>query len=69
MAWLFSIRLLCRRIELAYCMALVFIFWNVFLTAVSDSLNVCSSCFMDGECVVPRAPAVMTISRSIFQPI
>jgi hypothetical protein len=41
-AWLFSIRLLCRRIELAYCMALVFIILNVCLTAVSDSLNVCS---------------------------
>ena len=28
-AWLFSIRLLCRRIELAYCMAMVFISLNV----------------------------------------
>jgi hypothetical protein len=67
-AWLFSIRLLCRRIELAYCMALVFITLNVCLTEVSDILNVCSSCFIDGACVVPLAPTVMTISGSIFHP-
>jgi hypothetical protein len=67
-AWLFSIHLLCRRIELAYCMALVFIILNVCLTAVFESLNVCSSCIIDGVCVVPLAPAVMTMSGSIFHP-
>ena len=67
-AWLFSIRLLCRRIELAYCMAIVFIALNVFLTLFSEILNDCSSCFIDGMCVVPLAPAVMTISGSTFHP-
>ena len=47
-AWLFLIRLLCNRIELAYWMALVFITLNVCLIEVSDSLNVCSSCFIEG---------------------
>ena len=67
-AWLFSIRLLCRRIELAYCMAIVFISLNVCFTRLLGILNDCSSCFIDGVCVVPLAPAVMTISGSIFQP-
>ena len=67
-AWLFSIRLLCRRMELANCMAIVFIALNAFLMLFSGTLNVCSSCFIDGICVVPLAPAVMTISGFIFQP-
>jgi hypothetical protein len=49
-------------------MALVFIVLNVCLTAVSDSLNVCSSCVIDGVCVVPLAPAVMTMSGFITHP-
>jgi hypothetical protein len=67
-AWLFSICLLCRRIELACCMAIVFISLNVCFIEFIGSLNVCSSCCIDGACVVPLAPAVMTISGSIFQP-
>ena len=67
-AWLFSIRLLCRRIELANCMAIVFIALNVCLICFSGSLNVCSICSIDGMCLVPLAPAVMTISGSTFQP-
>jgi hypothetical protein len=54
-AWLFSIRLLCKRIELAYCMAIMFIFLNVWSTLFLGILNVCSSCFIDGACVVPLA--------------
>ena len=67
-AWLFSIRLLCRRIELACCMAIVFISLNVCFTKFLGSLKVCYSCFIDGVCVVPLAPAVMIISGSIFHP-
>jgi hypothetical protein len=52
----------------AYCMALLFVSLNVCLISISGSLNVCSSCFIDGTCVVPLAPAVMTISGSTFQP-
>src|ERR1700738_3681779 len=61
-------RLLCKMIELAYCMALVLIALNVFWIEVADSLNECSSCFIDGACVVPLAPAVMIIIGSTFQP-
>ena len=67
-AWLFSIRLLCRRIELAYCMAMVFISLNVLLMLFSDILNDCFYCFFDGTCVVPLAPAAMTRSGSTFHP-
>jgi hypothetical protein len=49
-------------------MALVLNILNVCLMEVSNNLNVCSSCVIDGVCVVPRAPAVMTISGSTFQP-
>ena len=66
--WLFSICLLCRRIDPAYCIAIVFIALNVCLTEVSDNLNFVSSCFIDGTCVVPLAPAEMTISGSTFHP-
>ena len=67
-AWLFSIRLLCSRIELACCMAVMLISLNVIFTELLGSLDVSSICFIDGPCVLPLAPAVMTISGSIFQP-
>ena len=41
---------------------------NVCLILVSYILNIFSSCFMEGACVVPRAPAVMTKSGSTFHP-
>ena len=66
--WLFSIRLLCSRIDPAYCMAMVFITLNVCFIDVSHMLNFVSSCFIEGACVVPLAPAVMTMSGSTFQP-
>jgi hypothetical protein len=59
---------LCRRIELAYCIAIVFISLNVWSILFLGILNVCSICFIDGACVVPLAPAVMTMSGSIFHP-
>ena len=66
--WLFSIRLLCRRIDAAYCIAIVFIVLKVCLMEVSQRLNFVSSCFIEGACVVPLTPAVMTMSGSTFQP-
>jgi len=36
--------------------------------AVSGSLNVVSRSFIEGVCVVPLAPAVITMSRSTFHP-
>jgi len=52
---------LCRRIDPAYCIAIVFIVLNVCLIEVSHRLNFVSSSFIEGECVVPLAPARMTI--------
>ena len=49
-------------------MAIVFISLNVCFARLLGILNDCSSWFIDGVCVVPLAPAVMTISGSIFQP-
>ena len=43
-------------------------FLNVCLMVVSGSLNVVSRSFIDGACVVPLAPAVMTMSGSTFYP-
>jgi hypothetical protein len=65
---LFSIRLLCRRIDPTYCIAIVFIALNVCLIEFSDYLNFVSNCFIDMTCVVPLAPAEMTISGSTFHP-
>ena len=48
---------------------MVFISLNVCLMEVSDSLNFFSRSFIEGACVVPLAPAVMTISGSTFQPM
>ena len=66
--WLFSIFLLCSRIELAWCIAMVFISLNVCLIYVLGMLNLLTKCFIEGVCVVPLAPAVMTMSGSTFQP-
>ena len=43
-------------------------FLKVFLIDVIGNLNLSSSIFIDGMCVAALAPAVMTISGSIFQP-
>ena len=66
--WLFSIRLLCSRMDPACCMAMVFIALNVCFIEDSRSLNFVSSCFIEGMCVVPLAPAVMTMRGSTFHP-
>ena len=70
-AWLFSIRLLWSRIDPAYCMAMVLIVLNVLnvcFTAVSHMSNCVVNCSIEGACVVPLAPAVMTMSGSTFHP-
>ena len=42
---------------------------NVFLIFVIGSVNVVSSFFIDGICVVPLAPATITMSGATFQPL
>ena len=53
---------------MAYCMAMVLMFLKVFRMDGIGSLNLSSSSFIDGMCVAALAPAVITISGSIFQP-
>ena len=53
---------------MAYCIAMVLMFLKVFRMDGIGILNLSSSNFIDGMCVAALAPAVMTISGSIFQP-
>ena len=54
---------------MAYCVAMVLIFLKVFLMVVIGILSASSSIFMEGMWAVALAPAVMTISGSIFHPL
>ena len=54
--------------ECAYCVAIMLICLNVLLILVIGSVNVVSSFFIDGICVVPLAPAASTMSEATFQP-
>ena len=49
-------------------MAMLFISLNVYFMVVSGILKVVSRSFIDGACVVPLAPTVMTMSGSTFHP-
>ena len=53
---------------MAYCMATVLIFLKVFRMDGIGSLNLSSSNFIDGMCVAALAPAVITMSGSVFHP-
>ena len=66
---LFSILLLCKIMDIAYCMAMTFIASNVFLMLCLEILSFVSMLSIEGICVAALAPAVMTISGSIFQPL
>ena len=54
---------------MAYCIAMVLIFLKVFLMVTMGILKLVSSAFIDGMWAVALAPAVMTISGSIFHPL
>ena len=66
---LFSTPFLCEIIDMACCVAIMFISLKVFLIACSGTLNFVSRIFIDGICDVALAPAHITISGSIFQPL
>src|SRR6202022_900863 len=55
--------------DMAYCMAMVLMFLKVFRMDGIGSLNLSSSSFIDGMCAAALAPAVITMSGSIFQPL
>ena len=66
---LFSILLLCRIMDIAYCMATTLISSNVYLMFSLGILNVVSILSIEGVCVVALALAVMTISESTLHPL
>ena len=66
---LFFILLLCRIMDIAYCMAITLISSNVCLMFILGIFNIFSILFIKGVCVAALALAVMTISGSIFQPL
>ena len=65
----FSSLRLWTNMECAYCVAIMLICLNVFLKIfMIGSVNVVSSFFIDGICVVPLAPTTGTMSGATFQP-
>ena len=61
---LFSILLLCKIMDIAYCMVMTLIASNVFLMLGLGILNIVSMLSIEGICVATLAHAVMTISGS-----
>jgi hypothetical protein len=66
--WWFSILRLCKRIDIAWWMAIMFMFLRVCLMVGMGSLKVVWSEFMEGMWVVAWAPAVMIIIGATVQP-
>ena len=60
--WLFSILLLCRIIDVRYCIAMVFMLVNVSCSGVSFIWYSCVNISNEGMCVDPFALAMITIS-------
>jgi hypothetical protein len=58
-----------RRIDMAYFIAIILMFLKVFLMVGIGNLNLFSSDFIDGMCVVALAPAVIIIRGSTFHPL
>jgi len=54
---------------MVYCIAMVLMFLKVFRMVGIGILNLSSSNFIDGMCVAALAPTVMTMRRSIIQPL
>jgi hypothetical protein len=59
--WWFSILRLCKRIDIAWWMAIMFMFLRVCLMVGMGSLKVVWSEFMEGMWVVAQAPVVIII--------
>ena len=66
---LFSILFLCKIIDMACCLVIMFISLKVFPIACYGILNFVLRIFFDGMCDVALAHAVIKISGSIFQPL
>ena len=63
---LFYIILLCRIMDITYCMAMTLISSSVYLMISLGILSVISILSIEGVCVVALAPTVMTISGFTF---
>ena len=63
-----SIFLLCNIIDMAWCIAIVFISLNVFFISFFGILSLVFRIFIEGMYVDVLAPAVITISGSTIQP-
>ena len=66
---LFSIFLLCKIIDIAWCVAMVLISLKVSFIDGLGILNFSSIIFIKGMCGVALAPTVITISGSTFHPL
>ena len=66
---LFSTLLLCRIIDIAYCMAMMLISSNVYSMLSLGTLRVISILSIEGICVAALAHAVMTINEFAFHPL
>ena len=66
---MFSIFLLCKIIDIAWCVTMVSISLKVFLIDGSGILNFSSIIFIKGMWDVALAPAIITISGSTFHPL
>jgi hypothetical protein len=58
---LFSSLLLCKRIDIAWWMAIILMFVYAYFMVGSGSLKVLWMIFIEGICVEAQAPAVMVI--------
>ena len=66
---MFSSLLLCRIIDIAYCIAMMLISLKVCLIVFSGILNFSSKIFIEEMCVVALGLALMTINGSTFHPL
>lgn len=65
----FSIFLLCSIMDMAWCIAILFISLKVFLMGFIGILTLVSRIFIEGMYVDALAPAVITISGSTIHPL
>ena len=63
---LFFILCLCKNMDMAWSVAMVFILLKVLLMIFSRILNFVSMIFIEGMCLVALVPMVITISGSKF---
>ena len=66
---LFSNLLLCKIIDMACCIAMVFMSMTISFVVLFGIFNCLSNILIEGLCVFAIAPAVMTSTGSTFHPL